>query len=42
MDQNEDIFKKIMDNKPFRKIVQDYVMKKVYKRIREDVEKAET
>ena len=39
MDQNEDIFKKIMDNKGFRKVVEHYIMKKVYKRLNE--EKAE-
>ncbi len=38
MDQNEDIFKKIMDNKSLRKEVQDYLMRKVYNRINEKKE----
>jgi hypothetical protein len=36
MDQNEDIFKKIMDNKGFRKIVEDYLMKRVYHRLQQE------
>ena len=33
MDQNQDIFKKIMDDDKFAKVVKDWMLKKVYNRI---------
>ncbi|MBI5416425.1 type I restriction endonuclease subunit R [Candidatus Poribacteria bacterium] len=33
MDQNKDIFNKIMDDKDFAYVVKDYLLKKVYKRL---------
>ncbi|MDP8233927.1 MAG: S24 family peptidase, partial [Candidatus Saelkia tenebricola] len=33
MDQNQDIFNKIMDDKAFSSVVKDYLIKKVYKRL---------
>jgi type I restriction enzyme R subunit len=33
MDQNEDIFNKIMEDKAFSSVVKDYLIKKVYKRL---------
>jgi hypothetical protein len=33
MDQNQDIFNKIMDDKAFAAVVKDYLLKKVYKRL---------
>ncbi|MBU4343038.1 MAG: S24/S26 family peptidase, partial [Candidatus Omnitrophica bacterium] len=33
MDQNQDIFNKIMDDKAFASVVKDYLLKKVYKRL---------
>ena len=33
MDQNKDIFNKIMDDKAFSAVVKDYLIKKVYKRL---------
>ena len=33
MDQNEDIFKKIMDDDKFAKVVKAWMLKKVYNRI---------
>ncbi|MFA5097851.1 MAG: type I restriction endonuclease [Candidatus Margulisiibacteriota bacterium] len=35
MDQNQDIFNKIMDDKAFASVVKDYMLKKVYKRLSE-------
>ncbi len=35
MDQNKDIFNKIMDDKEFAYVVKDYLLKKVYKRLNE-------
>jgi len=35
MDQNEDIFNKIMDDKTFASVVKDYLLKKVYARLNE-------
>ena len=40
MDQNQDIFNKIMDDKAFAAVVKDYLLKKVYGRLTKD--KAET
>ena len=34
MEQNEEIFKKIMDDNSFREIVKDILMHSVYKRLR--------
>ncbi len=36
MDQNQDIFKKINDDKAFAAVVKDYMLKKVYNRLKED------
>lgn len=41
MDQNQEIFKRIMDDKTFADIVKDYLLRKVYKRLREDEKKEE-
>ena len=38
MDQNQDIFNKIMDDKAFSSIVKDYLIKRVYKRLNEETE----
>ena len=38
MDQNQDIFNKIMDDKAFATVVKDYLLKRVYKRLSEDDE----
>jgi len=38
MDQNQDIFNKIMDDKAFSSVVKDYLIKKVYKRLNEQQE----
>jgi type I restriction enzyme R subunit len=35
MDQNQDIFKKIMDDEKFAKVVKEWMLKKVYNRINE-------
>lgn len=35
MDQNQDIFNKIMDDKAFSSVVKDYLLKRVYKRLNE-------
>lgn len=43
MDQNQDIFNKIMDDNAFAAVVKDYLLKKVYKRLNEpDSEKPGT
>ncbi|MEQ8188203.1 MAG: hypothetical protein ABRQ39_09575 [Candidatus Eremiobacterota bacterium] len=34
MEQNEEIYKKIMDDNKFREIVKDILMHSVYKRLR--------
>ena len=39
MDQNQDIFNKIMDDKTFASVVKDYLLKKVYKRLNEEQSK---
>ena len=36
MDQNQDIFNKIMDDKAFAAVVKDYLLKKVYGRLNKD------
>ncbi len=36
MDQNQDIFNKIMDDKAFAGVVKDYLLKKVYDRLNKD------
>ena len=36
MDQNQDIFNKIMEDKTFSAVVKDYLVKKVYKRLNEE------
>jgi len=36
MDQNQDIFNKIMDDKAFAAVVKEYLLKKVYGRLNED------
>ncbi|PIV12380.1 MAG: hypothetical protein COS48_01065, partial [Candidatus Omnitrophica bacterium CG03_land_8_20_14_0_80_43_22] len=36
MDQNQDIFNKIMDDKAFAAVVKDYLLKKVYDRLNKD------
>ena len=36
MDQNQDIFNKIMDDKAFATVVKDYLLKKVYDRLNKD------
>ena len=36
MDQNQDIFNKIMDDKAFATVVKDYLIKKVYDRLNKD------
>jgi len=36
MDQNQDIFNKIMDDKAFAAVVKEYLLKRVYKRLSED------
>jgi type I restriction enzyme R subunit len=42
MDQNQDIFNKIMDDKAFAVVVKDYLLKRVYKRLSEtDEEKSD-
>ena len=33
MEQNQDIFSKIMDNKEFGDLVKDYMLKEVYKKL---------
>ncbi len=38
MDQNQDIFNKIIDDKAFAAVVKDYLLKRVYKRLSETVE----
>jgi len=38
MDQNQDIFNKIMDDKAFAAVVKDYLLKRVYKRLSETEE----
>jgi len=38
MDQNQDIFNKIMDDKAFGAVVKDYLLKRVYKRLSETEE----
>lgn len=38
MDQNQDIFNKIMDDKAFAAVVKEYLLKRVYKRLSEDGE----
>jgi type I restriction enzyme R subunit len=38
MDQNQDIFSKIMDDKVFAAVVKEYLLKRVYKRLSEDGE----
>ena len=35
MDQNQDIFNKIMEDKPFAKVVKDYLIRRVYKKLNE-------
>jgi len=35
MDQNQDIFNKIMDDKTFASVVKEYLLKRVYKRLNE-------
>lgn len=42
MDQNQDIFNKIMDDKAFASVVKDYLLKKVYKRLNETDAKSPT
>ncbi|MCZ7356202.1 MAG: hypothetical protein O8C66_11540 [Candidatus Methanoperedens sp.] len=36
MEQNKDIFVKIMDDKVVADVVKDYMLKKVYKRLHEE------
>jgi type I restriction enzyme R subunit len=36
MEQNKDIFVKIMDDKVVADVVKDYMLKKVYKRLQEE------
>jgi type I restriction enzyme, R subunit len=38
MDQNQDIFNKIMEDKAFSSVVKDYLLKRVYKRLNEETE----
>ena len=37
MDQNQDIFEKILEDKAFGSLVREWMMKKVYSRLNEDV-----
>jgi type I restriction enzyme, R subunit len=37
MDQNQGIFSKIMGDKAFASVVKEYLLKKVYKRVSEEV-----
>ncbi len=37
MDQNQDIFTKIMDDSEFGKVVKTFMLKKVYEKLREAV-----
>ncbi|MBI4652382.1 hypothetical protein HY745_14120 [Candidatus Desantisbacteria bacterium] len=39
MDQNQDIFKKIMDDKAFAGVIKEYLLKRVYKRLNEEENK---
>jgi len=40
MDQNQDIFNKIMEDKTFAGVVKDYLLRRVYKRLsQENIEK---
>jgi len=38
MDKNEDLFKRIMDNREFRDIVKDYLLNKLYDRFKDEKE----
>ena len=42
MDQNQDIFNKIMDDKAFESVVKDYLLKKVYERLSQQSGEEET
>lgn len=36
MDQNQDIFNKIMEDKAFRSVIEDYLLRKVYNRLKDE------